>query len=216
MSIAVLSDNTIRKEIAAGNIVLHDPDRDCSSNIQNCSVDVTLGPYFYRNTRVFSLINPWNEQHVKEYWGEPQYAGIVDSIGLSTTTRLPINTQYIRLDPKETILGHTREFIGGRNDITTMIKARSSLGRNNITVCRDAGWGDIGYFNRYTLEITNNGSSPIILPVGARIAQVIFFYTDLTSNQYEGKYQSSDNLETLVKSWHPSMMLPKLHLEKLS
>ncbi|MCX8513508.1 MAG: hypothetical protein ORN26_00305 [Candidatus Pacebacteria bacterium] len=41
--------------------------------------------------------------------------------------------------PGETILAHTNEFIGGRNHITTMMKARSSMGRSFIEVCKCAG-----------------------------------------------------------------------------
>ena len=36
--------------------------------------------------------------------------------------------RIIWLNPGETILGHTSEFIGGRQTVTTMMKARSSLG----------------------------------------------------------------------------------------
>lgn len=44
--------------------------------------------------------------------------------------------QLIWIRPGETILGHTNEFIGGRRTVTTMMKARSSLGRNFIEVCK--------------------------------------------------------------------------------
>jgi hypothetical protein len=33
--------------------------------------------------------------------------------------------------------------------VTTMMKARSSLGRNFIEICKCAGWGDVGYINRW-------------------------------------------------------------------
>lgn len=42
----------------------------------------------------------------------------------------------IWIKPGETILGHTMEFIGGRKSVTTMMKARSSMGRNFIEVCK--------------------------------------------------------------------------------
>lgn len=215
--IGVLSDIDIRKEIKAGNIILHDPDRDCSDNIQNCSVDVTLGPYFYRNSKPIPVLNPWNTKHIDEYWGKVQLAAVIteDDVNSGHAKMLGLNRgdRYILLKPGESILGHTREFVGGRNCITTMIKARSSMGRNNITICRDAGWGDIGFYTRWCLEISNNGTSPIVLPVGARIGQIIFFYTGICENQYKGKYQISSNLEELVSTWEPSMMLPKLYLE---
>ncbi|CAH6420095.1 DUTP diphosphatase [uncultured virus] len=209
----VLSDRDIRREIAAGNIILHDPDRDCTGNIQNCSVDITLGPYFYRNEHPIPFFNPWSAQHVHDYWGSVQEASVASEVN-APQLGLKVGEQYILLSPGESILAHTREFIGGLNNITTMVKSRSSMGRSNVTICRDAGWGDCGYYNRWTLEITNNSTSPIVLPIGARIGQIIFFYMGIPDTVYSGKYQTSFNLKEVVDNWSPSMLLPKLHLEK--
>jgi dCTP deaminase len=94
------------------------------------------------------------------------------------------------------------------------MKARSSTGRQFIEVCKCAGWGDVGYVNRWTMEITNNSKNYIIpLVVGRRIAQIIFFETGpIRERDYTktGKYASSTNLADLKKSWKPEMMLPKL------
>ena len=101
-----------------------------------------------------------------------------------------------------------------------MMKARSSLGRNFIEVCKCAGWGDIGYTNRWTMEITNNSKYySIPLVVGRRIAQIIFFRTDRkdkTMETYEksGKYQNESNINSLIHLWEPKMMLPKMYLDK--
>lgn len=220
---AVLSDRDIRREIENGNIVLHDPDRDCKGNIQNCSVDITLGPNYYsdylntQHNKNLAYFNPWNAKHVHEYWGELRTASLIrdnyydscvaEKFGLKT------GDQYILVYPGENILAHTQEFVGGRNHITTMVKARSSMGRSNVTICRDAGWGDINFCSRWTLEITNNGRVPVVLPVGARIGQIIFFYTGTPDTVYSGKYQTGTTLDEIVAKWEPSMMLPKLHLE---
>ena len=206
----VLSDRDIKREITAGNIVLHDPDRDCMGNIQNCSVDITLGKYFYRNNKAIPVLNPWSAEHVKSYWGNVQEASVASA---ENAAELALNEgqSYILLQPGESILGHTREFVGGCHHITTMIKARSSLGRNNITICRDAGWGDISFISSWCLEITNNGTSPIVLPIGARVGQIIFFYTGVSDTVYKGKYQTGNGIEEIVKNWSPEMMLPKLY-----
>jgi dCTP deaminase len=211
---AVLSDRDIRREITAGNIILHDPNRDCSDNIQNCSVDVTLGPYFYRNDNQVPYYNPWNEKHVSDYWGYVKEASVVSSDWIADDLGLRIGDRYILIQPKETILGHTQEFIGGCNHITTMVKARSSLGRSNVTICRDAGWGDINFYNRWCLEISNNGNSPVVLPVGARIGQIIFFYTGEPDAVYSGKYQDGKDIHEIVEKWNPSMLLPRAYLDK--
>lgn len=212
--LGVLSDRDIRREIAAGNIILHDPDHDCMDNIQNCSIDITLGPYFYRNESPIPYYNPWNEDHVNAYWGQVQEASTVEDPSIGQELGLKVGARYILIRPGETILGHTQEFIGGCNHITTMVKARSSMGRSNVTICRDAGWGDVNFYNRWCLEISNNGTSAIILPVGARIGQIIFFYTGIPDTMYAGKYQDGKDIGEMVEKWNPTMLLPKAYLDR--
>jgi len=100
-----------------------------------------------------------------------------------------------------------------------MMKARSSMGRNFIEVCKCAGWGDVGYVNRWTMEITNNSRHySIPLVVGRRIAQIVFFDTDgtLQGRSYSdtGKYQSSTDIESIMAQWKPADMLPKMYMDK--
>jgi dCTP deaminase len=211
---AVLGERDIIREREAGRLVIYDPDRDVTGNVQNCSVDVTLGPNYYEMQEPLPFFNPWNAGHVHRHWGSPLVAKTVTTEEEEKAVALPLGSQYILLAPGATILGHTREFIGGKEGITTMMKARSSMGRSNVTVCRDAGWGDIGYINRWTMEITNAGHSPVVLPVGARVAQIVFFYAGPTTNPYQGKYQNSDCLTQLVENWSPTGMLPRLSLDQ--
>lgn len=208
---AVLSSTEIFKELDQGNIVITPLTK---TNVGNCSVDVTLGRHFYRHNHYYpsslTIYNPWNPQHVREYWGPPQTASKVHNQELSEELGVPIGTEYILLNSGETILAHTQEFIGGRHHITTMMKARSSMGRSGISICKDAGWGDIGYINRWTLEITNFSDLPVALIVGERIGQIVFYYTGIPIAQYHGSYQSSHNLRQLIDTWTPEEMLPKL------
>ena len=128
--------------------------------------------------------------------------------------------KVILLKPGETILAHTNEYIGGKNHITTMMKARSSMGRSFIEVCKCAGWGDVGYVNRWTMEITNNSRNySIPLVVGRRIAQIIFFETGpILAADYgeitDSKYQKSTDLNIIKKTWKPTDMLPKLYKDR--
>jgi len=211
---AILSDVEIKKELEVGNIIISPFSRE---QLSNCSYDVTLGEYYYRCTNQLEYFNPWQQDHVDKYWGEYLQAKpltqeerekmkIDDSIG--------INDKVILINPGETILGHTNEFIGGRNFITTMMKSRSSLGRVGINFCKCSGWGDNNYYNIWTMEITNFSNSTVLLPVNRRIAQIVFLYTGKCENPYKSKYQTEPlPLEELKNKWHPTMMLPKLHLD---
>eukprot|EP00339_Tiarina_fusa_P025136 CAMPEP_0117032510 /NCGR_PEP_ID=MMETSP0472-20121206/23300_1 /TAXON_ID=693140 ORGANISM="Tiarina fusus, Strain LIS" /NCGR_SAMPLE_ID=MMETSP0472 /ASSEMBLY_ACC=CAM_ASM_000603 /LENGTH=165 /DNA_ID=CAMNT_0004741171 /DNA_START=211 /DNA_END=708 /DNA_ORIENTATION=+ len=160
---------------------------------------------------------------VERVWGKVQQAEKLSDwykrTGGVNLENISDDDYVIWIAPGETILGHTNEFLGGRNSVTTMMKARSSLGRNFIEVCKCAGWGDIGYTNRWTMEITNNSryySIPLV--VGRRIAQIIFFDSEGTveGSSYEksGKYQTDDNMEHIMNSWVPEAMLPRMFKDR--
>lgn len=208
--IAVLSDANIIKEIKLGNIII-DPFKQ--ENLANCSYDVRLGENYYRANPQVKLLNPWVKEHVDEYWGSPLKADSATEQN-AKELGLTIGEKFIRLDPGETILGHTEEFIGGKHHITTMMKTRSSLGRCIVDTCYSCGWGDIGYVNRWTMEITNRSlNATIILPVGKRVAQIVFLYTGVPTRSYasKGKYQISDDIEEIKRTWSVDAMLPKLY-----
>ena len=105
--------------------------------------------------------------------------------------------------PGDTILAHTYEVIGATNGYTTSMRARSSIGRSALSVCKCAGLGDVGYISRWTLEISNHSQTTITLPVGCRIAQICFYEVGPTLREYSGKYGSRSN-------WTPEDMLPKM------
>lgn len=213
-----LSDTRILEEMEKGNVVIEPFERE---NLATSSVDVTLGEWYYReqppqgHKKVFNLYSKSDNQKV---WGtEPIRAKTAKeslaNFNFSYDGIRP-DDKVILLEPGETILAHTQEFIGGRNTVTTMMKARSSLGRSFINVCKCAGWGDVGYVNRWTMEIQNSSQHYIIpLVVGRRIAQIIFYETGpIIAGDYTktGKYQKTTDLKELKKTWSPDMMLPQL------
>ncbi len=215
-----LSDKRILEEMKKGDIVISPFSDD---QLATSSYDVTLGEWFFREQPTkynHSLYNIWSREHMEHVWG----ADKVERAVFAKEAFKKYNFQWegirpddkvIVLRPGETILAHTNEFIGGKDHITTMMKARSSMGRNFIEVCKCAGWGDVGYVNRWTMEITNNSKNYIIpLVVGRRIAQIIFFETGpILKRDYTkaGKYASSTNVAELKKAWKPESMLPKLY-----
>jgi hypothetical protein len=67
------------------------------------------------------------------------------------------------------------------------------------------------------MEIYNmNQHESVVLPVGERIAQLVFYETgpvDLEYKKLSGKYQTkaSDRLDDIIADWKPSQMLPRAH-----
>lgn len=223
---SVLSKEDILKHIKENNVVIEPFD---IAQLSNTSYDVRLGKYFYRQQNLVhtQALNPFSKESINSMYSTLEKAQKVSQIRskINLFENLNDNDEVILVAPNETILAHTIEFIGGKNGtknlpaITTEMRARSSVGRIGIGVCKCAGWGDIGYVNRWTMEITNFSTSIIPLPVGLRIAQIIF-HTSSTVEELDiydkkgGKYQTFDEIETLKAKWRPEDMLPKLYMDK--
>jgi len=222
---SVLSKPEILKHLKAGNIIITPFNLD---NAANSSYDVRLGKYFFRQDPIkhSQVLNPFYEKSVRRMYNGVEEAILVSEIRsrLNPFHGFSVKDRVILIAPGETILAHTIEFIGGKNGIgdlpaiTTEMRARSSIGRIGIAVCKCAGWGDIGYVNRWTMEITNFSSVIIPLPVGVRIAQIIFHETvkvpEIDRYSKKGKYQTSEKISDLKKNWKPEDMLPKLYKDK--
>jgi len=218
----VYSNTQIIEAIENGQIIQYP---SAPELINGSSVDVRLGYNFYRtdqSTQRKGLYNPFDEEDVKRYFGEPlvatplrEHDSVRRKLGIESLKGIDPEHPVIILRPGERILGHTHEFIGIKAPGTTSMQARSTTGRNGVTVCKDAGWGDPGYINRWTMEIQNENEDEYVpLPVGVPIAQLVFMHTGIVSGDYttlSGNYQTSTNLDELVASWTPEQMLPKAY-----
>ena len=137
---SLLSDRAILTNLMRGTIVIQP---FSLSNLSTSSYDCTLGPNYYREAAPepgCALYNPYCQAMVARVWGEARVAER-HSVYLQRTGQPPLqgiaaDDLLIWIAPGETILAHTNEYIGGRGSITTMMKARSSMGRNFIEVCK--------------------------------------------------------------------------------
>ncbi len=217
-----LSDKQILAEMKNGDVIISPFKRE---NLATSSYDLTLGEWFYATKppkHFDNIYNIYNKSDVEKIWGTKAKRAIQAKEAFKNYKMnwdgIHPDEKVILLEPGETILAHTNEFIGGKNHITTMMKARSSMGRSFIAVCKCAGWGDVGYINRWTMEITNHSTHYTIpLVVGRRIAQLVFFETGpIAGADYSvtGKYNPGKNLTELKKKWKPEMMLPKLYTDR--
>lgn len=166
------------------------------------------------------LFNPVDEEDVKDSYRGPLTAlnvsdlardrveggQAVDGRNMRFLEGLTINDRVIILPPNQMILGHTDEYIGGRNVIDTQISGKSTTGRMGVGVCSDANKGDVGFSGRWTLEITNkHPDTAVLLVVGQPIATITFLEVEEPIISYGGRYTGQIG----AGSWTPERMLPK-------
>ena len=220
---SVYSNTQIEKALKDKHIVIEPFIKD---HLAASSYDVTLGNWYYRTERPSEggFYAPFDEAAVNGYFSGAKQADIhkdwAKKHGRRLFNNIPQDHPIIVLRPHERILAHTHEFIGIKAPGTSTLQARSTWGRNGIAVCLDAGWGDPGYINRWTMEIYNmNQHESVVLPVGERIAQMVFYDTGPVKSEYKklsGKYQtsSSDSIEKVISGWKPEHMLPRAFKDK--
>jgi len=213
---SLLSRDIILQHIEEGNIFINPFNLE---NLKTTSYDARLGENFFQEQPFHAsdrrIFNPFSPPDIVRYWGEPQKAIKVKDWIKQNGPLINIRDEdrIIILGPGETILAHTEEFVGGRNCVSTEMRARSSMGRIGITVCKCAGWGDLGFCNRWTMEMSNHlKDTPVVLVVGMRVSQIAFYQVDPLSKTYSetgGQYQTTDDTEKMIHEWSPYSMLPK-------
>lgn len=215
----MLGNAEILAAIKSGQVVCDPFDPDL---LKSNSYDLRLGGWFFSGERVGHRVDfsPYDEDSVKNYYRGPLQA-ITHEQWCEEHERRPfkgidLDEYIIVLAPGECILAHTIEYIGARYGATTMMKARSSLGRVNISACDDAGSGDVNYCSRWTMEVRNKNQHVWVpLVCGMPIAQMLFFWVAGATVDYgkTGHYQLDSDISIVKASWGPSNMLPRLFSE---
>lgn len=203
---AILTNQDIYHERKKGNISIYPFHTRC---LTDTSYFVTMGENYYVSRNRGEYVNPWNKRRLQDHWDGPYKAITVKDGEMFEKCGIPIEKKAIIIPGETSILAHTQEFIGGLNYIAGEIRGKMILAYGGLTILNECTWLGMGNIDRKTLVIRNNSKSPTVVPVGAKIAQVVFHYTGLPKFFLKGDLQSAENLETVVKNWNPSLMLPK-------
>lgn len=217
-------DIGILRHLIAGNIEIYPFHREL---LTDNGYDVCLGEYYYIHDGIGRLrfmatpiYNGYESENIDSAWGEAKKAiplkelawRLEGEFGIKKLDPVDIDPEdlVILLDKGATMLGHTQQFIGGRNVVTTRISGKSTVGRHMFEVCSDANLGDVGFINRWTLEITNKSQismNPLV--AGTLVATITFEEVEEPIKQYNGQYQKGRTIKEIVESWTPRAMLPK-------
>ena len=150
----ILSDRSIREELAAGRVVIDPLDESC---IQPSSVDLHIDRYF----RVF-------RNHTMGYIDVKE-----DMEELTELVEIKDDDVFI-LHPGEFVLGSTLERVALPDDLVARLEGKSSLGRLGLLIHSTAGFVDAGWDGHLTLELSNVANLPITLYPGMKIGQISF------------------------------------------
>lgn len=169
----ILSDRSIREEIAAGRIEIDPFDPTC---VQPSSIDLHVDRAF----RVFH-----NARH--------PYIDVKQQMDdLTELVEVEEGRAFI-LHPGEFVLGATAERVRLPNDLVARLEGKSSLGRLGLLIHSTAGYVDPGWDGYLTLELSNVANLPITIYAGMKIGQISFFQlsteADIPYGSAGNKYQ---------------------------
>ena len=150
----VLSDRTIKEEMAKGRIVVEPLGEGC---VQPASVDVHLDRRLlvFRNSR-----RPYIDVHE-------------DTSDLTEMVEIEDDIPFI-LHPGEFVLASTLEHIELPDDLVARLEGKSSLGRIGLLIHSTAGYVDPGWKGHLTLELSNVSNLPVTLYYAMKIGQLSY------------------------------------------
>jgi dCTP deaminase len=161
----ILSDHTIREEVASGRIKIEPFDPTC---VQPSSVDLHLDSLFRvfvnHHTPIIDVKKPHDD--------------------LTELREIKPDDAFM-LHPGEFVLGSTQEVVGVPDDLVGRLEGKSSLGRLGLLIHSTAGFIDAGFEGHVTLELSNVATLPITLYPGMKIGQISFLrMTTAADNPY--------------------------------
>jgi len=168
----ILTHDVIRREIAAGRIVIEpfSPDQ-----IGPASIDLHLG----------------NEIRVMR--GGPAVIELVEDADYRAVTEVRALDGSYLLQPGETIHGITRERIRLPGDIGGWLEGRSRFARLGLMIHVTSGFVAPGVNNRQVLEMSNVAGRPLAIHAGVRLCQLVLQRAE-GSVIYTGRFADQDRL----------------------
>ena len=175
----VLSDRTIREELAKGRIVIRPLGDGC---VQPASVDLHLDRNIlvFRNNRVpYIDVRQTNDR-------------LTDMVTMG-------DDDPFMLHPGEFVLGSTLEHVEVPADLVARLEGKSSLGRIGLLIHSTAGYVDPGWKGHLTLELSNVSQLPITLYHRMKIGQISFLRLTTPADRLYGsaelgsKYQGQQD-----------------------
>lgn len=160
----ILSGNEIKKELGKSIIITPFNEKQLNPNSYNLRLDNEILIY---DTPVLDMKKP------------------------NPTIKMTIPDEGMVIKPGMIILGKTMEWTESHKYLPCL-EGRSSIGRLGLFVHVTAGFGDVGFCGRWTLEIS--AVQPVRIYPGVEVCQI--YYQDVKGEvtPYNGKYNNSENV----------------------
>jgi dCTP deaminase len=174
----VLSDRTIREEMAKGNIVIRPLGDGC---VQPASVDLHLDRNIlvFKNNRVpYIDVRATNDR-------------LTDMITMG-------DDDPFMLHPGEFVLGSTLEHVEVPAELVARLEGKSSLGRIGLLIHSTAGYVDPGWKGHLTLELSNVSNLPITLYHRMKIGQISFLQLTTPADRLYGSAELGSKYQNQV------------------
>ncbi|MCG8588710.1 MAG: dCTP deaminase [Proteobacteria bacterium] len=171
-SMAVLTHDSLLREIDAGHLVIEPLERD---QVGVASIDLTLG----------------DEIRVIERGPEP--IDIADDSDYRDHTRVASLADPYVLEPGATIHGITRERIRLPGNLCGFLEGRSRFARLGLMIHVTSALVQPGVYNRQVLEMSNVSGHPLRIHAGVRICQLVVMRTEGEAF-YRGRFADQDRI----------------------
>lgn len=118
--------------------------------------------------------------------------GIIDTRRRPKTTPFMISPDGYTLSPGTLYLASTVEWTETYH-LVPRIDGRSSFGRSGLFIHVTAGFGDVGFRGRFTLELVC--VQPVVIYPYQEICQISYHTITGEEQQYAGRYQNQEGVE---------------------
>ena len=177
----ILGGQTILDEVKAGNIQITPFDE---SRINPNSYNLTLGnKLLVYDTYILRSVYDDSQIH------------LLDMKKNNPTKEIIIPEDGLLIEPGRVYLGTTNEYTF-TDKYVPMLEGRSSIGRLGLMIHVTAGFGDVGFGGKWTLEIVP--TQPIIIYPNVEIAQI--YYHTVTDNSVKYTSRKYNNQDDVVSS----------------
>ncbi|HLV52203.1 MAG TPA: dCTP deaminase [Flavobacterium sp.] len=188
----ILTDTTILKEMENGNIVVEPFFRE---NLGTNSIDLTLAPEILYYTEAYEYLFKKNMYGFKGNCNLlPLYKEhYLDAKKDNATKKFNIDEEGFLLNPGMLYIASTNEYTETHNAVPKL-EGKSSIGRLGLFVHVTAGYGDVGFCGKWTLELV--ATVPIKIYPNMKICQISYHgisepplvkYGDKKDNKYQNQ-----------------------------